>query len=255
MAKPFRRLLDPLLAKAGYRLDRIQPRGYPVEFDADDRAIVAHVAGEELSMASAERLFSTVMACRHVCQHGIEGDFVECGVWRGGNALIAADVFRRLSPGRKVYLFDTFAGMTEPSAADVSRGGSNAAEQFARMARNDHNDWCYASLDEVRANFDRCKLAAHAVFVKGDVMQTLREAHSVPARISVLRLDTDWYESTRLELELLYPRLQPGGVLIVDDYGYWGGARKAVDEYFAARPRPFFHYVDHTARAAIKGQA
>jgi O-methyltransferase len=91
-----------------------------------------------------------------------------------------------------------------------------------------------------------------AVFVKGDVAQTLRVAKSLPERISVLRLDTDWYESTRLELEVLYPRLQPGGVLIVDDYGYWGGARKAIEEYFSTHPKPFFQYVDHSARMGIK---
>lgn len=254
MGKPLRKLLDPLLAKAGYRLSRLQPKDFPVEFDAHDKAIVSHVARSELSMASAERLFATVMACRYVCEHAIEGDFVECGVWRGGNALIAADVFRRLAPARKVYLFDTFAGMTEPTAADVSRGGAGAQEQYREMSKDDHNEWCYASLEEVQASFRARELLPQAVFVQGDVAQTLRDAQRLPARISVLRLDTDWYESTRLELELLYPLLQPGGVLTVDDYGYWGGARKAVDEYFAARARPFFHYVDHTARTAIKAR-
>lgn len=252
MAKPFRKLLDPLLARAGYKLDRLAPRSYPVEFDDADRDIVAHVAGNELSMASPERLFATLLACKHVCRYDIPGDFVECGVWRGGNAMLAADVFRRLSPERRTYCFDTYAGMTEPTAADVTRGGSDAAKQFREMARADHNDWCYASLEEVQGNFRRRGLDG-AVFVKGDVAQTLRAPQSVPARISVLRLDTDWYESTKLELEILYPRLQPGGILIVDDYGYWGGSRKAVDEYFSSvAARPFFHYVDHTARVGIK---
>jgi O-methyltransferase len=104
----------------------------------------------------------------------------------------------------------------------------------------------------VRANLEARGLLPGAVFIKGDVAQTLRDAQALPERISVLRLDTDWYESTRLELEILYPRLQPGGVLIADDYGYWGGARKAIDEYFAAHPKPFFQYVDHTARMGIK---
>ena len=245
--KLLRALLDPLLASAGYRLSRLAPKGFPVELDAGDREIVAHVAARELSMASAERLFATAMACRYVCEHAIEGDFVECGVWRGGNALIAADVFRRLAPQRKVWLFDTFAGMTEPTARDVSSGGAVAAELYLENER-----WCYASVEEVRANFAARDLLAQAQFVKGDVAQTLRDAARLPARISVLRLDTDWYESTRLELEVLYPLLRAGGVLMVDDYGYWGGARQAVDEYFASRPRPFFHYVDHTARTAIK---
>src|SRR5688500_7804682 len=153
MGKPLRKLLDPLLAKAGYKLDRLEPRTYPVEFDARDREIVAHVTRNELSMTSPERLFATVLACKYACEDGIPGDFVECGVWRGGNALVAADLFQRLAPERKTYLFDTFAGMTEPSAADVSRGGSAAAAQYAEMSRGDHNDWCYASLEDVQTNF------------------------------------------------------------------------------------------------------
>lgn len=250
--KLVRAILDPLLAKAGYRLSRLEPKGFPVELDAGDREIVAHVAARELSMTSAERLFATAMACRYVCEHAIEGDFVECGVWRGGNALVAADVFRRLAPQRKAYLFDTFAGMTEPTAHDVSRTGADAGPMYREMARGDHNEWCYASLEEVDGHFRARGLLANAVFVKGDVAQTLRDTTRLPAQISVLRLDTDWYESTRLELEVLYPLLRTRGVLMVDDYGYWGGARQAVDEYFAGRPRPFFHYVDHTARTAIK---
>jgi len=241
MGKPVRRVIDPLLAMAGYRLARLQPKQFPVEFDERDKAIVSYVARNELTMVSEERLFATVMACRHVCQSRLPGDFVECGVWRGGNALIAADVFSRLSPERKVYLFDTFAGMTPPTASDVSRTGMAGEE-----------GWCNASLDEVRASFAARGLAANAVFVAGDVGETLRDPRNLPARIGVLRLDTDWYESTKLELEVLYPLLQPGGVLMVDDYGFWQGARKAVDEYFSAHDRPYFHYVDHTGRAAIK---
>jgi hypothetical protein len=225
----------------GYRLARLQPKQFPVEFDDRDKAIVSYVARNELTMVSEERLFATVMACRHVCAGRVDGDFVECGVWRGGNALIAADVFSRLSPDRKVYLLDTFSGMTQPGESDVSRTGTAGEE-----------GWCAASIEEVRASFAARGLLANVVFVKGDVGETLRDPRNLPAHISVLRLDTDWYESTRLELEILYPLLRPGGVLMVDDYGYWQGARKAVDEYFSAGNRPFFHYVDHTGRAAIK---
>src|SRR6186997_2928210 len=137
MAKPFRKLLDPLLARAGYKLDRLEPRTYPVEFDGQDQEIVSHVTRNELSMTSPERLFATLLACRHACERGIAGDFVECGVWRGGNAMVAADVFRRLAPARKTYLFDTFAGMTEPTDADVSRGGSRAADEYRRVSRDE----------------------------------------------------------------------------------------------------------------------
>jgi hypothetical protein len=251
MGKPFRKILDPLLAKTGYRLSRLEPKGYPVEFDARDKEIVSYVSVNNLSMTSFERLYGTLMACRHVCEFGIEGDFVECGVWRGGNALIAADVFSRFAPGRKTYLFDTFAGMTEPTDADVS-GGVKAKERYLQSLKDDYSDWCYASLDEVKAGFQARGLLSQAVFVRGDVLKTLKNAENLAESISVLRLDTDWYESTKMELEILYPRLQIGGVLIVDDYGYWGGAKKAVDEYFMKYPKPFLQYVDHTGRMGVK---
>src|SRR5687767_7228269 len=122
-----------LLASMGLQVSRIAETSaneYPVEFDEADRAIVDHVVANRLSMAARERLFATLLACRHVCEAGIPGDFVECGVWRGGNSLIAADVFRRYAPNRHVYLFDTFAGMTAPTDRDVSIHGTQAAPKF-----------------------------------------------------------------------------------------------------------------------------
>ena len=88
-------------------------------------------------------------------------------------------------------------------------------------------------------------------FVEGDVAQTLHQ--SAPETIALLRLDTDWYESTRLGLEVFYPRLSVGGVCILDDYGHWQGARKAVDEYFGGQSyRPFMHPIDFSGRLFIK---
>ena len=87
--------------------------------------------------------------------------------------------------------------------------------------------------------------------IQGDVAETLLESKNLPEKIAILRLDTDWYESTRIELERLYPLLEPGGVLIIDDYGHFDGARKAVDEYFKAE-RPWMHYVDYTCRLILK---
>lgn len=227
---------------------------FPVECDDGDRRILQHVLDRRLSMAGRERLFATLLACRHVVRPGVPGDFVECGVWRGGNALIAADVFARAGGDAAIYLFDTFAGMTKPTEHDVAHAdGAPAQARYDKEQRGAHNAWCHATADEVRKNFrDAGRLTDSVKFVKGDVLKTLCEEANLPARISVLRLDTDWYESTKKELEILWPRLQSGGVLIVDDYGHWGGAMKAVDEFFAARPRPFFHYIDYTGRVAVK---
>ena len=255
VASRLRRLISRTLAASGIRVTRSRTadRQFPVEFSDDDRRIVEFVTSNELTMVSRERLFTTLMACQYVARQGIPGDFVECGVWRGGNSIVAADVFRRLAPRKALHLFDTFAGMTAPSARDVDQQGVSADAEFIRGQRVDCNEWCYASIAEVKANFAMGHLGQCDVhYVKGDVLETLRLEENVPDSISVLRLDTDWYESTKLELEVLYPRLVDGGVLIVDDYGHWGGAKQAVDEYFANRPRPFLQYTDYTGRVAVK---
>jgi hypothetical protein len=120
------------------------------------------------------------------------------------------------------------------------------------MQQATHNEWCYASLDDVKSNFARRGLGPNVHFVAGDVSQTL-EGDLLPDKIAILRLDTDFYDSTRKELEVLYPRLSIGGCLLIDDYGHWSGARKATDEYFnQARNRPFLQYVDSTGRTAVK---
>jgi hypothetical protein len=88
-------------------------------------------------------------------------------------------------------------------------------------------------------------------FVPGRVEETLPQ--NAPKDIALLRLDTDWYASTKHELQHLYPRLVPGGVLIVDDYGYWQGARQAVDEYLSENGLALLlNRIDHTARIAVK---
>jgi O-methyltransferase len=225
----------------------------PVEATKDDRAIIDSV--RPFTMTSSERVWSLLQAVRYVAQHGIPGDFVECGVWRGGSVMAMA---RKLSSmgheDRNLWLYDTYEGMTPPSTADVEAvTGTSAADMLASTAVGDGNNvWCVAGLDDVTSNlastgYPRDRLR----FIQGDVALTLRE--EVPEHISLLRLDTDWYESTKSELEILYPRLVPGGVCILDDYGHWAGARKAVDEYFEEHgPRPLMNPIDFSGRIFLK---
>jgi len=229
----------------------------PVEFGDADRRIFDHIRGNGLTMGSPERLIATINACKHACLAGIDGDFVECGVWRGGHALAAKMVFEHYGSTKTVHLFDTFAGMSAPTEEDKAAGSDEAAEsKFRERQKGDHNDWCYASLEDVQANFRQAGVDLSGVrFVKGDVVDTLAEPANLPATLSVLRLDTDWYASTKAELEILYPRLTLGGSLLIDDFGHWEGARKAVEEYFAAQPashRPLLHYTDYTGRMGVK---
>ena len=150
---------------------------------------------------------------------------------------------------RPVFLFDTFEGMSAPTEHDRHAASGKLAAGMLRNADKNATIWGYSPLSEVKRNMESTGYPASLVtYVKGKVEDTIPA--SAPEQIAILRLDTDWYESTRHELEHLYPRLSPGGALIVDDYGYWAGAKKAVDEYF--KESIFFSRIDNTGRVAIK---
>ena len=189
-----------------------------------------------------------------ICRRrGIVGDVVECGVWKGGSMMAVAEMLTRLGDtGRDLHLFDTFTGMSEPSQHDVSFRGDSASETMKRQREEDPSfQWCGSPLDEVRHNMLATGYPRERVhFVEGMVEQTI--PGSAPDRIALLRLDTDWYESTRHELVHLFPRLVDGGVLIIDDYGHWQGARRAVDEYFAENNvAMLLNRLDYTGRIGI----
>lgn len=201
------------------------------------------------TMTSLERLYGVHQAMEHIAAEPVDGDIVECGVWKGGSTMMAClHLLRAGDEARGVWLYDTFAGMPEPTDEDPE----DAHREWLEGERNDHNEYCYSPLDEVRRNVLSTGIDAQRIrFVEGKVEDTIPAA--IPDRIALLRLDTDWYESTRHELEHLWPRLQVGGVLIVDDYGHWSGARKAVDEYFAELGhRPLLGRLDYTGRMCIK---
>lgn len=227
----------------------------PVELSNEVMRLVSEVETRAYSSSSKQRLYATALACQYAIQNEVQGDFVECGTWRGGHAIIARGVFDSYGNNRKVWIFDTFSGMSSPSEFDLDLNGKSAATEFVKYAENmpeDENDWRHAGIVEVKKNFTSLGLEIDTVkFVQGMVEKTLLSNH-LPGSIAVLRLDTDWYESTKIELEVLYPLLSPGGVLIIDDYGHWKGCRKAVDEYFVDVQRPFLQYIDYTCRSGVK---
>ncbi len=247
-----KRLVKGALARLGWEL---LPRGQRdaqslADLSDADRAIAHRVS--PYTLTGMDRRASLILAVDHLVRQRIAGDIVECGVWRGGSMMaVALALLARGDATRALYLYDTFEGMTPPTDADRAHGGETAADQLARTARGD-GVWCEAGLDDVRANVGSTGYPRERVhFVKGPVEQTIPA--TMPGPIALLRLDTDWYESTRHELQHLYPRLVPGGLLIIDDYGHWQGARQAVDEYFADSPQPvFLHRIDYTARLLVK---
>ena len=130
-------------------------------------------------------------------------------MWRGGNSIIVADIFKRYSSHRRVYLYDTFAGMREPTIVDMQKSdGAFASKKYEKAHKRNRNEWCHAPLDDVSHNLESLSLLRDSVFpVKGDVQNTLKEESNYPEKKSLLRLNTDWYESTSIELDVLWPRL------------------------------------------------
>jgi O-methyltransferase len=218
--------------------------GFPPDFEARDIEIIRAV--EPYTMTSTERIYALINAVRHIASNRVPGGLVECGVWKGGSVMAMALTLLQIGQrDRSLYLFDTFSGMTPPTDRDVDYQG-----QEARVILDDVR--FEASREEVEdavssTGYDREKIH----FVKGPVEETI-PTHA-PEAIALLRLDTDWYESTQHELLHLFPRLARGGVIIVDDYGHWRGARQAVDEYLAQNQIPLLlQRIDYTGRIGVK---
>jgi hypothetical protein len=253
MELSIKRIAKRAVRSLGYDVVRWAPnrRQFPVDAAAEDRAILETIA--PFTMTSVPRQLALIQASRHVVRNRVAGCFVECGVWRGGSAMAAALAFAQEGDrDRELFLFDTFEGMTSPTAVDRTFDGASARALLEQSDRTEQI-WSYADLADVRSNLastDYPETRIH--YVKGRVEETLPHTPALPP-IALLRLDTDWYESTRHELEHLFPLLATGGILIVDDYGYWQGARRAVDEYFSRQPRSYFlHRIDYSGRLLVK---
>lgn len=222
------------------------------DFTPGEKALLEKVA--PFTMTSPARGLALIRAMDYVTTNKIPGDFVECGVWRGGSAMIIAEKLKTAGlTQRRIFLYDTYEGMSEPTSLDKSFDGRSASELLSDASKDDARSvWCYSTLEEVRQNvlstgYPEEKL----LFVQGKVEETI--PHTMPEQIALLRLDTDWYESTRHELIHLFPRLAVGGILIIDDYGHWEGCKKAVDEYFAEnKVQIFLSRIDYTGRIAVK---
>ena len=259
-----KRLTNKIISPLNIKISKLENQNsffYPVEATKKDIEIMNYVLSPEdnrrrLSMVSSDRLWAVIQATKYIIKNEIEGDFIECGVWRGGCSLAMAMVLDDLKADRKIFLYDTFAGMTKPTKHDINYQENSAINKFEKTKRdNDSSDWCFASIEDVKEQFKKVGLEEKAIFIKGDVLKTLKEENNLPKKISLLRLDTDWYESTKYEMEILFPKLQKNGVLLIDDYGHWKGSRKAVDEYLTKYDliyRCLMWKTDYTGRGLIK---
>lgn len=226
--------------------------------DSWERDLLERV--QPFTMTSPQRVVALSDAVTYVERRGVPGALVECGVWRGGSVLTMILTLQRWGvTDRDIYLYDTFEGMTEPTAVDTSDFSAPALEEWRDSARAGEKAWSdwfdhdTFNLESVRRLLlDTGYPEERLHFVKGPVEETI--PGTLPAKIALLRLDTDWYESTQHEMTHLYPVLNAGGVLMIDDYGHWKGCRKAIDEYFdgGAAPHLLLNRVDYTCRLAVK---
>jgi len=238
----------------GYAWHRYAPlEAFFPESNADDLRIIREV--QDFTMTSPERVHGLITAVRYIVNSNISGDIVECGVWKGGSMMAIARTLLLLNAKeRHLYLFDTFAGMTAPTEKDGSRfGNKTPQEAFVEMHKNDGtNQWCFSSLEETRRNMLSVRYPKDKIhFVKGPVESTI--PGQAPSQIALLRLDTDFYDSSKHEMVHLFPLLVSGGVLLLDDYGHWEGQRLAVDEYLAQnKVRLLLNRLDYTGRIGVK---
>jgi len=229
--KMFKELTASILRKLGYRLEKCDFSRPPLDMEKGFEEV--YVKAKAYTLTSVERMYALYKAVQYIVSANVSGDI-----------------------GRTIYLYDTYEGMTKPGERDVMIANKYPAEKkWAEISqKKDYRDvwFCYASLEEVEKNLRTTKYPEDKlIFVKGNVEETIPKI--TPKQIAILRLDTDWYASTKHVLAHLFPKLAHGGVLIVDDYGHWQGAKEAVDEYFKEQNRKIFLIrVDKTGYVGIK---
>lgn len=250
-----KKLINKIAGIAGYTIvnKKTADKMY-VSFDIDPEFEKIYDKTEPYTMTTIDRMFELYKAVQYVAKNNIPGDIVEAGVYKGGSMMLAAYTLQESGDtSRKLYLYDTYTGMAQPTEEDVRYGTEEEVfEKWKQKSKQDHNEWNYATLDEVKSNMNSTGYPReNTIYVKGKVEDTMPQ--TVPENISVLRLDTDFYESTKHGLIHLFPRLVRGGVLIIDDYGSWRGARKAVDEYIKENDTPILLVnCDHACVVGVK---
>jgi len=256
-----KRLLQRILKNLGYTVSKIQPESksptreelYPDIKEQEFWEI--YDLCKPFTMTSVERMYALYLAVQYILTNNIDGDFVECGVWRGGSSMLTAKMLsNRNIKNRKLYLYDTFEGMSPPTNSDIAYNDETAQSLFETIVdENGKTTWCLANLTDVKNNMKLTKFPENnLIYVEGKVEDTI--PNKLPeTNLAMLRLDTDWYESTKHELVHLFPKLIKEGILIIDDYGYWKGCRKAVDEYFSEKKLSvLLNRIDMTGRILVK---
>jgi len=252
MIKYLKNIINRILSLFNLRLNK-NNFDYNLPAETDKKIVEFINISSKFSMTGHKRAHLLSQAILNVKNNELEGDFVECGVWMGGNILLFKFLNNFYNLNKSIFAYDTFEGMTEPENVDIDYLGNSANKllKVNKKYENLSNVHCLSKIDTVKKNILKHSNLKKINFIVGPVEKTLLLEKNLPKKISVLRLDTDWYASTKIELEILYPRLVSGGVLIIDDYGHWQGCRKATDEYFFNKKK-WLHVCDYTCRYLIK---
>lgn len=201
-------------------------------FDLDDRLDALLSKVRPFTMVADAKLVDLARQVVAVLAMNIPGDFVECGVWRGGAAFLIADILRQAGvTGRKVWLFDSFEGLPAPEAIDGQAALEYARDTHSPRYRNN----CQVSLEDVQDVAARLGLTPHTEFVKGWFEHTLPACRNRVGTIAILRIDADWYSSVKSCLDNLYDQVADGGFVLFDDYYAYDGCALAVHEFLGSR--------------------
>lgn len=246
MANKVKEIIRKTLAKKGFKIIK---NDIPL-LDKDFVEIMNKC--KDYTMTSEERMFSLYLAVRYIVEAKIPGDFVECGVWKGGSSMIIAYTLLKMGiNNRKIYLYDTFEGMPEPGEEDVYISKKEDVKNvWSKETKKEK--WLFSPLEEVRKNLLSIGYPEeNLIFIKGKVEETIPK--TISPKISLLRLDTDWYSSTYHEMKYLFPKLSKNGILLLDDYNYWKGSKDAVDKYLEeTKTVILLNRIDSSGRIGVK---
>ncbi len=240
-----KKLINYNLSKFGLAIIKKKPN--IVEINKEEENLIN--LSKKFSMTTEIRMWALLNSLKKVNADNVEGDIVECGIWKGGNIILVKNFLEINNMNRNIFCYDTFEGMHETNEFDKEISTNLDASE---IIKGDNYFVCKSTLEETKKNIEsNVKNLNHVNFIKGKVEETLLKKENLPEKISICRLDTDYYSSTKTELDILYPRISKGGILIIDDYGHWSGSKKAVDEFFN-KDFVMMHYVDYACRLIIK---
>jgi O-methyltransferase len=255
------RLLVPLMIRAGWRRTQSTPlqeaylraRFY---YDDEDKIKEDLFIVKDHSMASFERMATLWQQVRYLDRHGIRGALVECGVWKGGAIGLMALAHMRSNrpPVRPLHLFDSFQGIAQPRADIDGRAAITFAAGRAKGTLESIGKLVSPMEDSEQLLTERIAYPKTLIhYHQGWFQNTLPRDASDLSDIALLRLDGDWYDSTALCLEHLYPKVVRSGVVVIDDYGHFEGCRRAVDEFLSSLVTPILlSHIDYTGRYFVK---